>query len=145
MQKIKSFYRFIKKIYSKEIIHQAAGLSFYTLMSLIPILLVSMSIFTNLPSFKNNYEKLKNFIFENIMPTNQEILGKYLEQFLSNTFELGILGLITAIISSILFFANFEFVISKIMQTKSRNFWQSLSNYWTLMTFVPLGLSLIHI
>lgn len=140
MQKLKNFYKFLRQIYQKEIIHQAAGLSFYTLMSLIPVLLVSMSIFTNLPSFQSNYDKLKSFIFENIMPTNQEILSKYLETFLSNTFGLGILGLITAMFSSILFFANFEFVVSKIMKTPGRSFWRSLSNYWTLMTLVPMGL-----
>ena len=41
-----------------------------------------------------------------------------------------------------MFFSDFEYVINRIMRTQSRNFWNSLSAYWTLITLAPLGLGL---
>jgi len=34
------------------------------------------------------------------------------------------------------------FMISKIFKIKPRGFWDSISTYWTMMTMMPLGLSL---
>ncbi|MCW1586589.1 YihY/virulence factor BrkB family protein, partial [Campylobacter jejuni] len=40
----------------KEILNYAAALSFYTILSLIPILFVCFSVFTQISSFKAYYE-----------------------------------------------------------------------------------------
>ncbi|RAZ56826.1 YihY family inner membrane protein [Campylobacter hyointestinalis] len=136
----------LKNVYKtaedKQLMHFAASLSFHTILSLIPVLLISLSIFTQLPSFKEYYAKIKDFIFSNLLPSNQENIVSYIDQFLSNSNNLGIVGLIGVIITSIMFFSDYEFVISKLTNTKSRGFWRSLSTYWTLITLMPLGLGL---
>ncbi|ANE35953.1 virulence factor, BrkB family protein [Campylobacter iguaniorum] len=133
---------FYKKWQDKDLLHFAASLSFHTMLSIIPILLISLSIFTQMPSFSGYYTKIKEFIFSNLLPSHQESITNYIDQFLSNSSSLGIMGFVAIIFTSIMFFSDFEYVVSKITGAKSRGFWRSLSNYWTLITLMPLGLAM---
>ncbi|WP_234697121.1 YihY family inner membrane protein [Nitrosophilus alvini] len=137
--KVKELYR---KIYDTEITLYASSLSFHTIFSIIPLLLISFSIFTRLPSFQDYYEKIKDFIFSNLMPTHQEIVTKYLENFLQNSSKLGIIGFVFVIFASIMFFQNYEHIVNKIFKSRQRRFWDSLATYWTLMTLGPIALAL---
>ncbi|CZE48716.1 YihY/virulence factor BrkB family protein [Campylobacter geochelonis] len=138
--KFKAFIKNTFEIYDKELMHYAASLSFHTMLSLIPVLLLSLSIFTQLPSFDEYYAKIKEFIFSNLLPTHQDMLSGYIEQFMSNSVSLGILGFGAIIVTTMLFFGDYEYVINKILKTKARGFWQGISTYWTLITLAPLGL-----
>ncbi|EAH8299611.1 YihY family inner membrane protein [Campylobacter fetus] len=129
-----------KVLEDKQLLHFAASLSFHTLLSIIPVLFISLSIFTQLPSFSGYYAKIKDFIFSNLLPSQS--ITEYIDQFLSNSSSLGIIGLIVVFFTSIMFFSDYEFVISKLTGAKSRGFWRSLSNYWTLITLMPLGLGM---
>ena len=143
MEKIfKNIYIFIKKVYDENITLYASSLSFHTIFSIIPLLLVSFSLFIKMPTFSQYYEKIKEFIFSNLMPTHQETVSKYLESFLQNSEKLGIIGFVFVIFASIMFFQNYEFIVNKIFKTKQRGFWQSLTTYWTLVTLGPIALAL---
>jgi len=120
----------------------ASSLSFYTIFSVIPILLLTLSISTSMKGFLDIYNELKNFIFSNMMPVNQEFAVKYLDEFLNNSFNLGIIGFISILYTSIMFFYNFDSIVVKIFNTERRDFWHSLTIYWTLVTLTPIALAL---
>ena len=134
--KIFSFFR------DKEILNYSAALSFYTILSLIPILFVCFSIFTQISSFKIYYQKAKDVIFTFLIPAQQDIATKYLDIFLQNSVNLGIMGLVAMAFTSMAFFSGYDFVINKITKNEPKGLWQSISSYWTLLTLVPLGLGL---
>lgn len=138
----KLFREFAATSLDKEIFHFAASLSFYTLLAFIPFTFISLSLFLGMPSFSEYYAKIKNFVFSNLLPANQDALAAYLDQFLSNSQGLGIVGSIAIIITSILFFSDYEYTVSKLTHTPQRSFWQGLSAYWTLITLLPLALGL---
>lgn len=129
-------------VIDKQLMNFASSLSFHTMLSLIPVLLISLSLFTQLPSFSKYYIKIKSFIFSNLLPSHQESITNYIDQFLANSSSLGIVGLVATLFTSIMFFMDYEFVIGKITNSTSRGFWRSLSNYWTMITLMPLGLGL---
>ncbi|MBN2963871.1 YihY family inner membrane protein [Sulfurospirillum sp. T05] len=130
----------LKKIKDKQLMHYASSLSFHTMLSLIPVLLISMSIFTQLPSFEVYYEKMTAFIFSSLLPSHQEVISGYIETFLSNTVGMGVLGFVVVLFTSMMFFLEYEYIINTLLNAKRRSFWQSLSSYWTLITLAPLGL-----
>ncbi|MBQ7135513.1 YhjD/YihY/BrkB family envelope integrity protein [Campylobacter sp.] len=130
----------IKELRDKQIFHFAASLSFHTLLSIIPIIFVSLSIFTTMPNFADYYAKIKEFIYSNLLPSQN--ITQYLDQFLSNSSSLGVMGVVAIFFTSLLFFNEYDYVISKISNLPQKGFWQSLSNYWTLTTLMPLGLGL---
>lgn len=145
MKKIKQSFKNVREIlniYDENLSGYAASLSFHTILSLLPILMLSLSIFTQMPSFEKYYERIKQFIFSNLLPTNQDTFANYIEQFLQNSVSLGITGLVAVVFTSLMFFLDFENIISKIAGAEKRGFFRSLSSYWTLITLAPLGLGL---
>ncbi|NOX15855.1 MAG: YihY family inner membrane protein [Epsilonproteobacteria bacterium] len=126
----------------KEIAHYASSLSFHTILSLIPILLISFSIFTKMPSFKEYYAKIQHFIFSSMIPTQQDVISGYLSKFMENTGNMGAVGLIFVLYVSIMFFFDYEKIVSSIFKVPTRTLWESLTTYWTMLTLMPLGLAL---
>nr|WP_277812790.1 YihY family inner membrane protein [Caminibacter mediatlanticus] len=116
----------------------SAALSFYTIFSLVPIILIILTIFSSSPFFSEFYSKLEHFIASNILPSNQEIIKTYLQNFLSNSSKMGIIGGFYILITSILFFDNYETIISKIFNKEKRNLWEKIKLYWTLITLFPI-------
>ena len=135
--------KFLK--HSKEIQHlineltvYSAAMSFYTIFSLIPILLLVLSIFSSTPFFTEFYEKLQNFLISNILPSNQQQIKMYLDTFLANSSKMGLIGGIYILVTSILFFDNYETIISKIFEQEKRDLWEKIKLYWTMLTLFPV-------
>ncbi|ELS3708559.1 YihY/virulence factor BrkB family protein [Campylobacter upsaliensis] len=139
---MKRVFKFLLALRDKEILNYSASLSFYSILSLIPILFVCFSVFTQIPSFEAHYERAKNVIFTFLIPAQQDLVASYLDTFLKNSVNLGIMGLIAMAFTSLAFFSGYDFVINRITQNEPKGLWTSISSYWTLLTLVPLGLGL---
>ncbi len=131
---------FILMMFDREITVYASSLSFYTIFTVVPLLIISLSLIANVPVFEEQYAKIQIFIFDNIMPVQTEAIAGYLESFFQNSVQLGIIGFSTMIISSLLFFQNFEHIVGKIFHTEKRGVWESITTYWTLITLTPIVL-----
>ena len=81
-QTLKIWLTAMLKIKDKQLLHYASSLSFHTMLSIIPVLLISLSLFTQMPSFSVYYAKIKEFIFAQLLPSNQEAISNYIETFL---------------------------------------------------------------
>ncbi|EOX9270104.1 YhjD/YihY/BrkB family envelope integrity protein [Campylobacter upsaliensis] len=139
---MKRIFKLLLALRDKEILNYSASLSFYSILSLIPILFVCFSVFTQIPSFEAHYERAKSVIFTFLIPAQQDLVASYLDTFLKNSVNLGIMGLIAMAFTSLAFFSGYDFVINRITQNEPKGPWASISSYWTLLTLVPLGLGL---
>ncbi|MDR0467429.1 MAG: YihY family inner membrane protein [Campylobacteraceae bacterium] len=139
-EKIKIFIKNLKKANDPDLMHYASSLSYHTILSTIPLLLISLSLFMNIPSFSEYFDKLKDFVISLLAPAHKEVILGYLETFLQNTIKMGVMGFIVVLFVTVMFFKDYESIINKIMNVKPRSFWQSLSAYWTLITLAPIGL-----
>ncbi len=95
-----------------------------------------------MPSFKEYYAKIQEFIFSSLIPTQQDVIGGYLTKFMTNTGSMGAVGLIFVLYVSIMFFFDYEKIVSSIFKVPTRTIWESLTTYWTMLTLMPLGLAL---
>jgi membrane protein len=141
---VKLSYRVIRtyftSLFDKDITFYASSLSFYTLFTLVPVMLIVLSISTSLTSFDTFYANIKSFIMDNILPVSSDAFSSFIDSFMQNSMQLSIIGIISVIVSSMLFFQNFEYIVNKIFKTKPRGFWESLTIYWTLVTLTPIAL-----
>ena len=135
-KKIKDFF------IDHSLMHYSASLSFHTLLSMIPILLLSFYLFTKLHIFDTYFAQVKSFIFSFIVPTNQNMFSENIDKFMTNTTHLGLIGVVFVIYVSVMFFDDFEYVVNKIFKVKPRNFFHSIALYITISVLVPVGLSL---
>ena len=131
---------FVRRFFDKELTFYASSLSFYTIFTIIPLLLIVLTIVTNMPSFSEYYENIKSFIFSNLMPVNSEAVAKHIDGFLQNSVKLGVIGFSMIVVASLLFFQNYEYIVNKIFHTKNRTFWESITTYWTMLTLTPMAL-----
>ncbi|HIP02120.1 MAG TPA: YihY family inner membrane protein [Campylobacterales bacterium] len=133
---------FVSSFIDKELTLFAASLSFYTIFTIIPLLLIMMAILTSLPSFADYYEKIQGFIFSNLMPVNSDTVMLQINGFLQNSSKMGAIGFVAILVSSLLFFKNFEYIANRIFHAKSRTLWESITTYWTLLTLTPIALGI---
>jgi len=144
LKHIKFSYKIIRtyftSLFDKDITFYASSLSFYTLFTLVPVMLIVLSISTSLTSFDAFYGNIKAFIMDNILPVSSEAFSGFIDSFMQNSMQLSIIGIVSIIVSSMLFFQNFEYIVNKIFKTKPRGFWESLTIYWTLVTLTPIAL-----
>lgn len=132
--------RFFLALFDPDITVYASSLSFYTIFTVVPLLIISLSLIANVPIFEDQYAKIQVFIFDNIMPVQTEAIAHYFESFFQNSVELGVIGFITMVVSSMLFFQNFEHIAEKIYKAPQRRFWDAVTTYWTLITLTPIVL-----
>ena len=143
---IKEYYIFVRDflsaLFDDKLSYYSASLSYYTLFSIIPILVIVLSIFTNLPIFDDVYREIQALLFENLMPTNSEEILTYINTFVANSGKLGMMGVIYVLFASMMFFKNYDYIINDIFECERRSFWSSISVYWTLVTLTPIMLVL---
>ena len=143
---IKEYYIFIRdflsELFSDKLSYYSASLSYYTLFSIIPLLVIVLSIFTYLPIFDDVYRAIQALLFENLMPTNSKEILTYINTFVDNSGKLGMMGVIYVLFASMMFFKNYDYIVNDIFECKRRSFWSSITLYWTLITLTPIMLVL---
>lgn len=137
---LKEVYLYLKDFLDDDLYVYASSLSFYTIFTFIPMLFLVFTIFTTLPEFNVFYVQLKSFLFDNIIPTNKDIITTYLDTFLSNTDHVSIYGTIYLVVATGIFFHNYEFIISKIFNCKPRRLLNSMSIYFGMFLIIPFGI-----
>jgi membrane protein len=124
------------------LMHYGASLSFHTLLSMIPILLISFFLFSKLHIFDRYFLQVKNFIFSFIIPTNQDVFSQNIDKFMTNTAHLGVIGVVFILYVSVMFFDDFEYVVNKVFKVKPRRFFHSITLYITISILAPVGIAL---
>ncbi|CAA6798530.1 MAG: Inner membrane protein YihY, formerly thought to be RNase BN [uncultured Sulfurovum sp.] len=139
---IKEYYIFIRDflsaLFQDKLSYYSASLSFYTLFSIIPLLVIVLSIFTNLPLFEEVYIGIQNLLFENLMPTHSQEILTHINGFVENSGKLGMVGVIYVLFASMMFFKNYDYIVNDIFESERRSFWSSVTIYWTLVTLTPI-------
>ena len=145
-QLMKSYYVFLRdflsELFNDKLSYYSASLSYYTLFSIIPLLVIVLSIFTNLPLFDDVYKEIQTLLFKNMMPTHSSEILTYINGFVENSGKLGMVGVIYVLFASMMFFKNYDYIVNDIFECKRRSFWSSVTVYWTLVTLSPIMLVL---
>ena len=134
---------FFKEVYKDDLMFYASSLSFYTIFTVIPFIFVILSIFTFTDYFSEQYELVKLFLLENLVPAHSSQVTEHIDSFISNSLKLGYISSFMIFISSLLFFQNFEYVVNKIFKTKQKNFIKSLVSYILFLITIPISFTLV--
>ena len=121
---IKEYYIFIRdflsSLFQDKLSYYSASLSFYTLFSIIPLMVIVLSIFTNLPLFEEVYIDIQSLLFENLMPTHSKEILTHINGFVENSGKLGMVGVIYVLFASLMFFKNYDYIVNDIFECERR-------------------------
>ena len=142
----KNYYLFIRDFFTDllddKLGHYASSLSWSTLFSLIPLMVVLMALFTSMPLFHGVYSKIELLIFSNLMPSDSKVIMTYINSFVISTDKLGRVGIIYVIVALIMFFKNYDYIVNDIFGLPCRKFDKAIKLYVLILFLIPVVLGM---
>lgn len=146
-RKLVSFLFYLIKRVNRENITVVAGhLSYVTLMSLVPLIIVMFSILTVFPVFTDLILKVEAFVYSQFVPAASDVIKQHLAGFVDNASKMPALAIFSLFIVALLLISTIDKSVNKIWRvTQKRRFITSFSMYWMILTFGPIlvGLSIV--
>jgi membrane protein len=133
-----------KLVRESEIPVAASSLAYTTILSVIPLIAVSFSIFKAFGGLDNLYATIEPFIFENLAEGSDEKTLNTIKSFIGNIHarSLGVGGLVGLLATSMSMLSSVEKSINKIWKTPmNRGIFQRVTIYWFFITLGPLALA----
>lgn len=127
-------------------LQMAAALSYTSLLALVPVTTLFFSVFTAFRAFERLHNNLRDFItnqlfFEN--PVVSEKILAYLDQFTSNSKQVGIFSVVALIVTVISLMITIENSLNLIWQVPTRRkLLNRVITYSALMFLAPISLAL---
>lgn len=118
---------------------KAQALAYTTLFSVVPVSVVSFSLLSQFKAFAKWEDAIRNFLFQNLLPTSSQRLEGYIAQFTEKATALGIFGLIGSIITAVFLLDTIERTFNEIWSLRRRRpFIPRFISFWSFLTLVPL-------
>ena len=135
-----SFFHYLLRRVKQEQLQVVAGyLSYVSLMSLVPLMVVALSVATAFPIFAEIHQSVEQFIYDNFVPTASDLVQQYLSSFVDNASKMSAVALSFLFIAALLLISAIDKTFNNIWQvTKKRRVITAFSMYWMILTLGPL-------
>jgi membrane protein len=123
----------------------AGALSYTTLVSLVPLLAISLAVFSAFPIFEKLRGEALGFIFDAFVPRIGGTVEWYISYFAASAGKTTAVGVIVLAVTSIMLLATIEGRLDSIWRVHAPRGWGArVTIYWTVLTLGPLlfGLAL---
>lgn len=121
----------------------AAALTYMSLFALVPLLTISFSMASAIPSFAGVEDKIQNLIFHHLVPDTGAELQGYLDDFSRQAKNLTGFGIAFLVITSVLMLRNIEQAFNIIWRTReNRGPVASFLLYWAVLSLSPIFMGL---
>jgi len=136
-----SFLRFIVKRFNDVgCVQMASSLTFTTLLSLVPLITITLTVIAAFPVFSELTVQLKIFILSNLVPESAgKVITVYMQQFSENATRLTALGIAFLGVTAIMLMLTIERAFNVIWRVlKQRTLLNRVLVYWAVLTLGPL-------
>ena len=117
----------------------ASALAFTTLLSLVPLVTVSLSILSMFPFFAEWRDDVEQMLYTNLVPATGDVVRSYLQEFAGQAGQLTGLGLVVLVVTALLLLSEIENALNTIWgMHKGRTFSQRVLLYWAMLTLGPV-------
>jgi len=133
------FHYLIKRVKQGQLQVVAGYLSYVSLMSLVPLMVVALSVATAFPIFAEFHDSVEQFVYDNFVPTASDVVQQYLSSFVENASKMSAVALSFLFVAALLLISAIDKTFNNIWQvTKKRRVITSFSIYWMILTLGPL-------
>ena len=136
----KGFVNYLLNRLQQEQLPVTAGyLSYVCLMSLVPLLVVMLSVMTAFPIFSELQLNIEQFVYQNFMPAAGEVVQHYLAGFVNNASKMSAVAITFLFVVAFLLISAIDKTFNKIWRVKeTRRIMTSLAMYWMVLTLGPI-------
>ncbi len=137
------FRGFLTLVASRFLRHEApqnaAALTFTSLLSLVPLMTVTLAIFSAFPVADRVYEIVQEFVFANFVPTSSELLQQHLSEFIAKASRLTGPGAASLLVVALMMMYNIDVALNAIWEVKAkRSFAGKFLIYWAVISLGPV-------
>lgn len=136
----------VRHIRDPELRILASALAFATLISIVPLLAVSLSVFHSFGGFESLLSKVEPFLMQNLIPTSGADITVAIRSAVRRIHSgaLGFWGVIGLLLASTKLFFDIERSVQKVWQlTPRKKFAGRLVIYWMVMFSVPVLIAIV--
>jgi membrane protein len=140
MRALWSFAGFVLTRFARhEAPQNAAALTYTTLLSLVPLMTVTLAVFSAFPVADRVYEAIQDFVFRNFVPTSGEVLQQYLMEFSAKASKLSGTGALFLVVVAVLMMNSIDRALNAIWEVQSaRSHARKFLVYWAVLSLGPL-------
>ncbi|GAA0823081.1 virulence factor BrkB family protein [Colwellia asteriadis] len=108
-------------------------------MSLVPLLVVMLSVMTAFPLFGELQQSIEGFVYQNFMPAASDVVQEYLSGFVTNASKMSAFAILFLFIAALLLISSIDKTFNDIWRvTEKRRTITSLAMYWMVLTLGPV-------
>lgn len=139
-QKLSLFSLFFAKRIKEESLHVNAGyLAYVTLMSLVPLLVVMLSMMTAFPIFTDIKVLIEEFVYQNFLPAAGDAVKHHINGFVSNASRMSAVAITFLFLFALMLISAIDKSLNKLWQVnKKRRIITAFSMYWMILTLGPV-------
>jgi len=140
LETTKSFSWFFVQRFRSEQIHVTAGyLSYVTLMSLVPLIVVMLSVMTAFPIFSEIKDLIESFVYQNFIPASGDVVKEHITGFVNNTSKMSAIAITFLFLFALLLISTIDKSLNKLWRVdKKRRIVTAFSMYWMVLTLGPV-------
>lgn len=128
-----------RRLYEDRCLQIASSLTFFTLLSLVPLFAVALTLISAFPVFREMGEVMQRFMIENLLPPSASAIAQQVQQITSNAAQLTTVGIAFLLVTSIMLLMTIERAFNGIWRVMhQRSVLQRVLIYWTLLTVGPV-------
>lgn len=140
LREIGAFIAYVADRFNRDrCLRMAAGLSYTSLLAIVPLTAIAFSMLAAFPVFEGVRENLQEAMFSNLLPQTAEATRDYFNQFVRNTTTLSAVGIVALAMTAILLLGTIEADMNTIFRVvRARAMVPRLLVFWALLTLGPL-------
>lgn len=140
LREVGAFIAYVANRFSNDrCLRMAAGLSYTSLLAIVPLTAIAFSMLAAFPVFEGVRENLQEALFSNLLPQTAEATRDYFNQFVRNTTTLSAVGIVALALTAILLLGTIEADMNTIFRViRARAMIPRLLVFWALLTLGPL-------
>ena len=135
-----------RRFYEDGCMYRASALAFTTILSVVPLMAVSLGVMTAFPVFRHVGKDVQDFIFNHFVASSGKLIQAYLTRFVEQAGHLSAPGLAALIVAAVLMMFTLEKTLNDIWRVRQpRHGVSAFLMYWAVLTVAPIlmGTSII--
>lgn len=130
---------FTRRVRREQIQVVAGYLSYVCLMSLVPLIVVMLSVMTAFPLFAELQQSIEQFVYQNFVPAAGDVVQQYLTGFVANASKMSAVAISFLFLAALLLISSIDNTFNKIWRvTDKRRTITSFAMYWMVLTLGPI-------
>ena len=136
-----------RRFWQERATQTAGSLAYTSLLSMVPLITVTLAIASAFPVFSNAIETLQTFLFDNVLPDapGLDAVTDQIDSFLRNAGRLTAIGIIGFMVTAVMLMLTIDNALNRIFRVQQRrSLVQNVFIYWAVLTLGPvlIGVSL---